>query len=141
TVQSTVTVNRRTDPTLIRKIKGPTKESPIDRCASGKASRHALDNVSADDKVVRMGKDTTSESKHQISKEVEDKIIKLLEIFPQKSKKDLLEVVESTSTLEGAIAHCLMIYGEDNLVGCKSKTGHSEDDDMITISQRRGEKL
>ncbi|KAK2898680.1 hypothetical protein Q8A67_010098 [Cirrhinus molitorella] len=105
------------------------QRKPDDRCASGKASRHALDNVSADDKVVRMGKDTTSESKHQISKEVEDKIIKLLEIFPQKSKKDLLEVVESTSTLEGAIAHCLMIYGEDNLVGCKSKTGHSEDDD------------
>lgn len=37
-------------------------------------------------------RDTTSESKHQISKAMEDKIIKLMEIFPQKSKKDLLEV-------------------------------------------------
>ncbi|XP_073675086.1 SWI/SNF-related matrix-associated actin-dependent regulator of chromatin subfamily A containing DEAD/H box 1A [Garra rufa] len=100
------------------------------RCASGKASRHTFEDVSADDKVVKMGKDTTSESKHQISKEMEDKIIKLMELFPQKSKKDLLEVVESTSTLEGAIAHCLMIYGEDNLVGWKNKAGNSGDNDQ-----------
>lgn len=37
-------------------------------------------------------RDTTSVSKNQISKDMEDKIIKLMEIFPQKSKKDLLEV-------------------------------------------------
>lgn len=38
-------------------------------------------------------RDTTSESENQISKDMEDKIIKLMEIFPQKSKKDLLEVI------------------------------------------------
>ncbi|XP_043102624.1 SWI/SNF-related matrix-associated actin-dependent regulator of chromatin subfamily A containing DEAD/H box 1A [Puntigrus tetrazona] len=97
------------------------------RCSSGKASRHALEDVSADDKVVRMGKDATSESKHQISKDMEDKIINLMEIFPQKSKKDLLEVVERTSTLEGAVAHCLMIYGDDDSGRQKGKAGHSED--------------
>ncbi|XP_058641299.1 SWI/SNF-related matrix-associated actin-dependent regulator of chromatin subfamily A containing DEAD/H box 1A isoform X2 [Onychostoma macrolepis] len=107
------------------------------RCASGKASRHALEDVSADDKVVRMSKDTTSESKNQISKDMEDKIIKLLEIFPQKSKKDLLEVVESTSTLEGAIAHCLMIYGDDDSGRRKGKAGHSEDDDNDQPMKRR----
>lgn len=37
-------------------------------------------------------RDSTSESKHQMNKDIEDRIIKLLEIFPQKSKKDLLEV-------------------------------------------------
>uniref|UniRef100_A0A671LIZ9 DNA helicase n=2 Tax=Sinocyclocheilus anshuiensis TaxID=1608454 RepID=A0A671LIZ9_9TELE len=107
------------------------------RCASGKASRHALEDVSADDKVVRMSKDTTSESKNQISKDMEDKIIKLMELFPQKSKKDLLEVVESTSTLEGAIAHCLMINGDDDSGRWKGKAGHSEDDDNDQPKKRR----
>ncbi|XP_016109877.1 SWI/SNF-related matrix-associated actin-dependent regulator of chromatin subfamily A containing DEAD/H box 1A-like [Sinocyclocheilus grahami] len=107
------------------------------RCASGKASRHALEDVSADDKVVRMSKDTTSESKNQISKDMEDKIIKLMELFPQKSKKDLLEVVESTSTLEGAIAHCLVINGDDDSGRRKGKAGHSEDDDNDQPKKRR----
>ncbi|XP_050973312.1 LOW QUALITY PROTEIN: SWI/SNF-related matrix-associated actin-dependent regulator of chromatin subfamily A containing DEAD/H box 1A [Labeo rohita] len=113
------------------------QRKPDGRCASGKASKHVLEGVSSDDKVVKMGKDTTSESKHQISKEMEDKIIKLMEMFPQKSKKDLLEVVESTSTLEGAIAHCLMIYGDDNIVGWKSKGGHSEDDNDQPKKRRK----
>uniref|UniRef100_A0A8C2B2F9 DNA helicase n=1 Tax=Cyprinus carpio TaxID=7962 RepID=A0A8C2B2F9_CYPCA len=103
------------------------------RCASGKA----YEDVSADDKVVRMSKDTTSVSKNQISKDMEDKIIKLMEIFPQKSKKDLLEVVESTSTLEGAIAHCLMIYGDDDSSRQKGKAGHSEDEDNDQPKKRR----
>lgn len=107
------------------------------RCSSDKASRHALEDVSADDKVVRMGKDTTSVTKHQISKEMEDKIIKLMEIFPQKSKKDLLEVVESTSTLEGAIAHCLMVYGDDDSARQNGKARYSEDDDNDQPTKRR----
>ncbi|XP_059359508.1 SWI/SNF-related matrix-associated actin-dependent regulator of chromatin subfamily A containing DEAD/H box 1A [Carassius carassius] len=111
------------------------------RCASGKASRHALEDVSADDKVVRMSKDTTSESKNQISKDMEDKIIKLMEIFPQKSKKDLLEVVESTSTLEGAVAHCLMIYGDDDSGRRKGKAGHSEDDDDDNDQPKKRRKI
>ncbi|XP_016372350.1 SWI/SNF-related matrix-associated actin-dependent regulator of chromatin subfamily A containing DEAD/H box 1A-like [Sinocyclocheilus rhinocerous] len=107
------------------------------RCASGKASRHALEDVSTDDKAVRTGKDTTSVTKHQISKDMEDKIIKLIEMFPQKSKKDLLEVVESTSTLEGAIAHCLMVYGDDDSGRQKGKARYSEDDDYDQPTKRR----
>ncbi|XP_059378611.1 SWI/SNF-related matrix-associated actin-dependent regulator of chromatin subfamily A containing DEAD/H box 1A-like isoform X2 [Carassius carassius] len=107
------------------------------RCASGKASRHALENVSADDKVVRTGKDTTSVTKHQVSKEMEDKIIKLMEMFPQKSKKDLLEVFESTSTLDGAIAHCLMVYGDDDSGRQKGKARHCEDSDNDQPTKRR----
>lgn len=102
------------------------------RCASGKTSRHTLNDVFADDKVVKMGKDSTSESKHQMNKDIEDRIIKLLEIFPQKSKKDLLEVVENTSTLEGAIAHCLMVYGDEDSGRRKGKAGRSDDDDQPT---------
>ncbi|XP_048065637.1 SWI/SNF-related matrix-associated actin-dependent regulator of chromatin subfamily A containing DEAD/H box 1A isoform X1 [Megalobrama amblycephala] len=107
------------------------------RCASGKASRHTLEDVFADDKAVKMCKGSTSESKDQMNKEMEDRIIKLLEIFPQKSKKDLLEVVESTSTLEGAIAHCLMVYGDEDSGRQKGKAGHSEDDDNQPKKRRK----
>ncbi|XP_016116700.1 SWI/SNF-related matrix-associated actin-dependent regulator of chromatin subfamily A containing DEAD/H box 1A-like, partial [Sinocyclocheilus grahami] len=86
-------------------------------------------------------RDTTSESKNQISKDMEDKIIKLMELFPQKSKKDLLEVVESTSTLEGAIAHCLGINGDDDSGRRKGKAGHSEDDDNDQPKKRRKSKV
>ncbi|CAM4716053.1 unnamed protein product [Leuciscus chuanchicus] len=104
------------------------------RCASGKTPKHTLEDVFDDDKVVKMGKDSTSESKHQ---DIEDRIIKLLEIFPQKSKKDLLEVVESTSTLEGAIAHCLMVYGDEDSGRRKGKAGHSDDDDDQPKKRRK----
>lgn len=107
------------------------------RCSSGKTSRQALDDVSADDEVVRMGKDSTSDFQNHINKDMEDKIIKLLEIFPQKSKKDLLEVIESTSTLDGAVAHCLMIYGDEDSAGCKDKGGRSKDDDNDQPMKRR----
>ncbi|XP_051525370.1 SWI/SNF-related matrix-associated actin-dependent regulator of chromatin subfamily A containing DEAD/H box 1A-like [Myxocyprinus asiaticus] len=113
------------------------------RCAPGKTSRQALEDVFADDKVVRMGKDTPSksvlETKHQINKEIEDRVTKLMEMFPQKSKKDLLEVVESTSTLEGAVAQCLIVYGdkEDDSGRWKGKASHSEDDDTQPMKRRK----
>lgn len=97
---------------------------------SGKTSRQALEDVSSDDEVVRMGKDSASDLQQHINKDMEDKIIKLLEIFPQKSKKDLLEVIENTSTLDGAVAHCLMIYGDEDSGGRKDKGGRSDDDDQ-----------
>ncbi|XP_067269714.1 SWI/SNF-related matrix-associated actin-dependent regulator of chromatin subfamily A containing DEAD/H box 1A isoform X2 [Pseudorasbora parva] len=99
------------------------------RCASGKASRHTLENA--------LSKESTTESKQQMNKDIEDRVIKLLEIFPQKTKKDLLEVVENTSTLEGAIAHCLMVYGDDDSGRRKGKAGHSEDDDNQPKKRRK----
>ncbi|XP_039535458.1 SWI/SNF-related matrix-associated actin-dependent regulator of chromatin subfamily A containing DEAD/H box 1A isoform X1 [Pimephales promelas] len=109
------------------------------RCASGKTSIHTSEDEFADDKVVKMDKDSTSESKHQMNEDIEDRIIKLLEIFPQRSKKDLLEVVESTSTLEGAIAHCLMVYGDEGKDSGrrKGKAGHSDGDDDDQPKKRR----
>uniref|UniRef100_A0A3B1IWW5 CUE domain-containing protein n=1 Tax=Astyanax mexicanus TaxID=7994 RepID=A0A3B1IWW5_ASTMX len=53
-----------------------------------------------------------SESEKQISDELEDKLDKLLEMFPQRSRSELLEVLEETSTLEGAVAQCLLVYGD-----------------------------
>ncbi|XP_051509277.1 SWI/SNF-related matrix-associated actin-dependent regulator of chromatin subfamily A containing DEAD/H box 1A-like isoform X2 [Myxocyprinus asiaticus] len=111
------------------------------RCATVKTSRQALEDVFADDKVVRMDKDSpskTAETKHQINKELEDRVTKLMEMFPQKSKSDLLEVVESTSTLEGAVAQCLIVYGDKDSGRRKCKAGHSEDDvDTRPIKRRK----
>ncbi|KAJ8285279.1 hypothetical protein GJAV_G00024990 [Gymnothorax javanicus] len=45
--------------------------------------------------------------------ETEKRLSKLLEIFPQRSRLQLLEVVKSTSTLDGAVASCLMMYGDE----------------------------
>ncbi|XP_051950016.1 SWI/SNF-related matrix-associated actin-dependent regulator of chromatin subfamily A containing DEAD/H box 1A [Xyrauchen texanus] len=110
------------------------------RCATGKTSRQALEDVFADDKVVRMGKDSPSksaETKHQINKEMEDRVTKLIEMFPQKSKSDLLEVVESTSTLEGAVAQCLILYGDKDSDRRQCKVGHNEDVDTQPIKRRK----
>nr|XP_055024873.1 SWI/SNF-related matrix-associated actin-dependent regulator of chromatin subfamily A containing DEAD/H box 1A isoform X1 [Misgurnus anguillicaudatus] len=99
-------------------------------CVTGKLQKHGLDDVSSDDKAVRMGKDS-------LSKDVEDKVSKLMEMFPQKSKKDLLAVVESTSTLEGAVAHCLLVCGEKDSDRQKGKTRHNEDDENAQPMKRR----
>ncbi|KAJ8381009.1 hypothetical protein SKAU_G00017870 [Synaphobranchus kaupii] len=45
--------------------------------------------------------------------ETEEKVSKLQEIFPQRDRKQLLEVVQSTSTLDGAVASCLMMFGDE----------------------------
>ncbi|KTF89392.1 hypothetical protein cypCar_00014384, partial [Cyprinus carpio] len=46
-------------------------------------------------------------------------------------------VVESTSTLEGAIAHCLMVYGDDDSGRQNGKARYSEDDDNDQPTKRR----
>ncbi|KAM3867467.1 SWI/SNF-related matrix-associated actin-dependent regulator of chromatin subfamily A containing DEAD/H box 1A [Diretmus argenteus] len=44
--------------------------------------------------------------------ELEEKMTKLLEVFPHMRKEELLEVIDSTSTLDGAIALCIMKFGD-----------------------------
>uniref|UniRef100_A0A674BME3 DNA helicase n=1 Tax=Salmo trutta TaxID=8032 RepID=A0A674BME3_SALTR len=48
----------------------------------------------------------------QVDKELEERLDKLQEIFPKRNRKELLEVIESTSTLDGAVASCLMMFGD-----------------------------
>ncbi|KAA0713944.1 SMARCAD1A [Triplophysa tibetana] len=100
------------------------------RYVTVRLQRQALEDVSSEDKVVRMSKDS-------LSKDMEDKVSQLMEMFPQKSKKDLVEVVESTSTLEGAVAHCLLLYGEEDSGRQKGKTRFNEDNDNIQPMKRR----
>ncbi|XP_049341543.1 SWI/SNF-related matrix-associated actin-dependent regulator of chromatin subfamily A containing DEAD/H box 1A isoform X3 [Astyanax mexicanus] len=107
-----------------RVLSGSDKENyparlvkPDGRRGPGKIPRHALDDVSSEDEVVRKVQSAVqtkknSESEKQISDELEDKLDKLLEMFPQRSRSELLEVLEETSTLEGAVAQCLVVYGD-----------------------------
>ncbi|KAM6931260.1 SWI/SNF-related matrix-associated actin-dependent regulator of chromatin subfamily A containing DEAD/H box 1A [Xenentodon cancila] len=44
--------------------------------------------------------------------ELNDKMSKLLELFPQLTRTEILMVIESTSTLDGAIAACLLKFGD-----------------------------
>ncbi|XP_030593823.1 SWI/SNF-related matrix-associated actin-dependent regulator of chromatin subfamily A containing DEAD/H box 1A isoform X2 [Archocentrus centrarchus] len=44
--------------------------------------------------------------------ELDDKTNRLLDMFPQLTRVDALEIVQSTSTLDGAVATCLLKYGD-----------------------------
>ncbi|XP_034728991.1 SWI/SNF-related matrix-associated actin-dependent regulator of chromatin subfamily A containing DEAD/H box 1A isoform X1 [Etheostoma cragini] len=44
--------------------------------------------------------------------EMEENINRLLEMFPQLSRTEVLEVIRSTSTLDGAVAACLLRFGD-----------------------------
>uniref|UniRef100_A0A8C8CPA5 DNA helicase n=1 Tax=Oncorhynchus tshawytscha TaxID=74940 RepID=A0A8C8CPA5_ONCTS len=51
----------------------------------------------------------------QVDKTLEERLYKLQEIFPNRNRKELLEVIESTSTLDGAVASCLMMFGDKGI--------------------------
>ncbi|KAK5614616.1 hypothetical protein CRENBAI_016041 [Crenichthys baileyi] len=57
-------------------------------------------------------KDEGSQHTDEEDEEMDEKINTLLEMFPQLSRTDVLEVTGSTSTLEGAIAVCLLKFGD-----------------------------
>ncbi|KAM4745184.1 SWI/SNF-related matrix-associated actin-dependent regulator of chromatin subfamily A containing DEAD/H box 1A [Anableps anableps] len=57
-------------------------------------------------------KDVASRHTDDEDEEMDEKINKLLEMFPQLSRTEVLEVTGTTSTLEGAIAACLLRFGD-----------------------------
>ncbi|XP_077600807.1 SWI/SNF-related matrix-associated actin-dependent regulator of chromatin subfamily A containing DEAD/H box 1A-like [Stigmatopora nigra] len=68
--------------------------------------------------------------------------LKLAELFPQLSRKKVSEVVGSTSTLDGAIATCLLI-SEDQDKGCfrkKKQDGSNNSEDIGTTQRYRKRK-
>lgn len=134
-----------------RVLSGSDKENypahlvkPDGRRGPGKIPRHALEDVSSEDEVVRKVQSAVqpprkkkSESEKQISDELEDKLDKLLEMFPQRSRSELLEVLEDTSTLEGAVAQCLLVYGDkDSNKGERTST-RSDHCDMQAKKRRK----
>ncbi|XP_061784717.1 SWI/SNF-related matrix-associated actin-dependent regulator of chromatin subfamily A containing DEAD/H box 1A [Nerophis lumbriciformis] len=70
--------------------------------------------------------------------EIEEKMSKLAEMFPQLSRQTLLEVVGSTSTLDGAVAACLLMPGyKDPDCGKKRKQDDSLSSQDITQPNKR----
>ncbi|RVE68105.1 hypothetical protein OJAV_G00088450 [Oryzias javanicus] len=56
---------------------------------------------------------------------MDDKMTRLGEMFPQLSRVDLLEVISSTSTLDGAVALCLSRFGDEKGKSQKRKQDSS----------------
>ncbi|XP_053180990.1 SWI/SNF-related matrix-associated actin-dependent regulator of chromatin subfamily A containing DEAD/H box 1A [Scomber japonicus] len=72
--------------------------------------------------------------------ELEEKVNRLQEMFPQLKRKELLEVITSTSTMEGAVAACLLQFGDQEDQSRKRKpdgSSSSQDSDLIQPSKKR----
>ncbi|KAG5841451.1 hypothetical protein ANANG_G00199640 [Anguilla anguilla] len=74
--------------------------------------------------------------------ETEEKVSKLQEIFPQRDRQQLLEIAKSTSTLPGAVASCLMMFGDDDPDSSRKRKldgsgDSSQDGDAAQPSKRR----
>ncbi|KAF6729732.1 SWI/SNF-related matrix-associated actin-dependent regulator of chromatin subfamily A containing DEAD/H box 1 [Oryzias melastigma] len=63
---------------------------------------------------------------------MDDKMTRLVEMFPQLSRVDLLEVISSTCTLDGAVALCLSRFGDE-----KGKS-HKRKQDSSSLSEDHG---
>ncbi|KAB5567498.1 hypothetical protein PHYPO_G00233460 [Pangasianodon hypophthalmus] len=118
---------------------------PDGRRGRGKVPRHALEDVSSDDEACKKARGPTihssarkaKECEKQTNLEMEDKLNKLLEMFPQRNRSELLEVMESTSTLEGAVAYCLVTYKDKDISKTKGGATHSDDAEMQPKKRRK----
>ncbi|XP_067087110.1 SWI/SNF-related matrix-associated actin-dependent regulator of chromatin subfamily A containing DEAD/H box 1A-like [Osmerus mordax] len=91
---------------------------------------------------VRSPDDGGDKEEEEEEEEVEDRVTRLLDMFPQIPRGELLEVVQSTSTLEGAVALCLMQHGdkEDPDSNRKRKQDgscSSQDSDVVQPAKKR----
>ncbi|XP_034547870.1 SWI/SNF-related matrix-associated actin-dependent regulator of chromatin subfamily A containing DEAD/H box 1A isoform X2 [Notolabrus celidotus] len=88
--------------------------------------------------------ETHEESDHSDDEdhEIGEKMNKLVEMFPQLTRGELLKVIGSTSTLEGAVAACIFQFGdkEENNQGRKRKqdgSSSSQDGANVQPSKKR----
>ncbi|XP_036382651.1 SWI/SNF-related matrix-associated actin-dependent regulator of chromatin subfamily A containing DEAD/H box 1A [Megalops cyprinoides] len=75
-------------------------------------------------------------------KSTEEKLSKLQEIFPRRDRKELLEVIKSTSTLDGAVASCLVVFGDEGPDTSRKRkqngsNSSSQDSDEVQPSKKR----
>ncbi|XP_029916494.1 SWI/SNF-related matrix-associated actin-dependent regulator of chromatin subfamily A containing DEAD/H box 1A isoform X3 [Myripristis murdjan] len=85
-----------------------------------------------------VGKDETEDNNDGMEK----KMTKLLEIFPHLKTEELQEVIETTSTLEGAIAVCIVKYGNRKAPDADRKrkldaSSSSQDSEDIKPTKKR----
>ncbi|KAM6965442.1 SWI/SNF-related matrix-associated actin-dependent regulator of chromatin subfamily A containing DEAD/H box 1A-like [Aplochiton taeniatus] len=74
------------------------------------------------------------------AKELEERVGQLLDVFPQRTRDEAYEVINSTSTLEGAVAACLMKYGDKKDLSRKRKqewSSSSHDSDVNHPNKKR----
>ncbi|XP_023834605.1 SWI/SNF-related matrix-associated actin-dependent regulator of chromatin subfamily A containing DEAD/H box 1A [Salvelinus sp. IW2-2015] len=76
----------------------------------------------------------TSDKEDKMDKELEERLAKLQELFPQRDGKELLEVIKSTSTLDGAVASCLM-FGDKDSTRKRKQDGSSSSQDSDVVQQ------
>ncbi|KAJ7994380.1 hypothetical protein DPEC_G00265260 [Dallia pectoralis] len=70
----------------------------------------------------------------EVDEVMEERLSKLQELFPQRDKKELLKVIESTSTLDGAVALCL-VNGDKDSSRKRKNNGASSSEDSETALQ------
>ncbi|XP_042344751.1 SWI/SNF-related matrix-associated actin-dependent regulator of chromatin subfamily A containing DEAD/H box 1A isoform X2 [Plectropomus leopardus] len=88
-------------------------------------------------------KKVTSSHTNDEDDELEEKMSRILEMFPQLTRTELLEVVESTATLEGAVAACLLKFGDKEATeqGRKRKQdGSSSSQDSVELQLSKKSK-
>ncbi|CAL8344834.1 unnamed protein product [Lota lota] len=108
--------------TLTRKVKSPLQWELIKKTSSKEEKGH----------------------KEERDAEHDERIEKLQEVFPQRTRQELLEVIESTSTLDGAVAVCMANYGDEEGKSKKRKqdgTSSSQESDVIQPNKKRKPSL
>ncbi|CAK6950556.1 SWI/SNF-related matrix-associated actin-dependent regulator of chromatin subfamily A containing [Scomber scombrus] len=92
------------------------------------------------DPVAKSSKNVVTDHTDDEDNELEEKVNRLQEMFPQMKRKELLEVIRSTSTLEGAVAACLLQFGDQEDQSRKRKadgSSSSQDSEKIQPSKKR----
>ncbi|XP_023131538.2 SWI/SNF-related matrix-associated actin-dependent regulator of chromatin subfamily A containing DEAD/H box 1A [Amphiprion ocellaris] len=92
--------------------------------------------------VGKSSKNVVSDHTDDDENEMEDKVSRLLEMFPQLARAEVLEVIESTGTLDGAVAVCLLRFGDKEAPNQGRKRKHdgsssSQDSGESQLSKKR----
>ncbi|XP_054466432.1 SWI/SNF-related matrix-associated actin-dependent regulator of chromatin subfamily A containing DEAD/H box 1A [Anoplopoma fimbria] len=85
--------------------------------------------------IEKSSKNVASDHTDEEDNELDDKMSVILEMFPQLTRKELLEVIGSTSTLDGAVAACLLRFGDKEA----SDQGRKRKQDGSSSSQDSGD--
>ncbi|KAF1389259.1 hypothetical protein PFLUV_G00071590 [Perca fluviatilis] len=83
----------------------------------------------------KSSQNVTSDYTDDEDKEMEENMNRVLEMFPQLSRTEVLEVIRSTSTLDGAVAACLLKFGDKEA----TDQGRKRKQDGSSGSQESGE--
>uniref|UniRef100_A0A3P9HKK4 DNA helicase n=1 Tax=Oryzias latipes TaxID=8090 RepID=A0A3P9HKK4_ORYLA len=133
----------------VRPVKTPHKSNPrgvvfedvISLDTDDEVLSEPNTKISVTRKIKSSVQNSSTKEDHTSDEDVlDEKMSHLLEMFPQLSRVDLLEVISSTSTLDGAVALCLQRFGENKGKSRKRKhdlSSLSQDHKKIQANKRR----